>query len=309
MTEQPRLPLYSDVVFHRLFQDMELLCSLLNAILKPPSGHELIQLLPMPLRTRGVLAEDKDGVMDLRARAADGRHMHIELQLRAYPSYRERIVFYLCSMVPPQLKRGQAYAQLCPVISIHLLYFNLLEEEAAKDAVHHVFELRERHKNLCLTNKLEVHTIEMRKFMAKADDLKTDEDRWLYYLLNAHQLSDAQIDALGLSELRDADQKLRMISQNDDLRVAYELRFKAEMDRAAERPDFIEYGKRLGIDEGKRLGMDEGERSSKRTFVRELCQLFSVPLGPERQARIERMTSAELDKLRQHLLAHRAWDE
>ena len=73
------------------------------------------------------------------------------------------------------------------------------------------------------------------------------------------------------------------------------------MDRAAERPDFIEYG--------KRLGMDEGERSSKRTFVRELCQLFSVPLGPERQARIERMTSAELDKLRQHLLAHRAWDE
>ena len=262
----PKLPPGADVVFRRLFDDendARLLISLLNAILRYEQGSLIRSLTLRPTHLTGPRAADKEVILDIRAEAQDGSHFHVEVQVSVKPAYAERILFYWSELYCGQLEAGQGYSDLCPVISVHFLFFELLARQA-HPAYHHVFRARADGDGAVLSPHFELHTLEMPKFADLAEgDL---EKKWLYFLKRGHELTAEQVVALGVPEIAEAERKLAMISQNRDLRVQYERRMKAERDAVALTRDSMNQGlsegraqgRRRRLVEGKRLGIDEG---------------------------------------------------
>src|SRR5438128_1675904 len=101
-----------DVVFRRLFEDPPRLCKLLNALLHLPEGRQLVALTLLPGQLIGPLSDDKEVVLDLRARTEEGRQLHVEVQIRSFAAYAERMLYYWAGMYHGQLAAGQGYRRL-----------------------------------------------------------------------------------------------------------------------------------------------------------------------------------------------------
>ena len=102
--------------------------------------------------------------------------------------------------------------------------------------------------------------------------------------------------------------ELRVISQDRELRVLYEQRMKAQRDAATWRQDWeakwLADGKKLGLDEGKKEGA-----KALRAGIAGLCALLDIELTAERQAHLEGLDLAGVERLQARLLAERAWPE
>ena len=80
-------------------------------------------------------------------------------------------------------------------------------------------------------NDLAIHIIELPKFTAAVEQLRSGLDAWLYFLRHAAQLdSDALPAALDVPPIRKAMQELVMVTQSELERERYEARLKAQLD-------------------------------------------------------------------------------
>ena len=90
-----KLPPLADLVFRRLFADMDLLCALVNDVLHREGGARIASLTLTDTQLLPAVADGKATVLDLIATCADGSAVTIEIQLSVRPSYVTRIVYYL----------------------------------------------------------------------------------------------------------------------------------------------------------------------------------------------------------------------
>jgi flagellar biosynthesis/type III secretory pathway protein FliH len=128
-------------------------------------------------------------------------------------------------------------------------------------------------------------------------------------------LTASQVAALGLPELVQAEEKLRVISQDRNLRDLYEQRMKAQRDAIAWEKDrisaWLEQGEKAGLDKGMKLGLEKGEKAGLEKGLREaigdMCELLGIQLTPPRRALLETLDAAALKSFRDRLKASRAW--
>lgn len=295
----PKLQPLVDVVFRRLFQDMRLLASLLNALLHRRGRARILTLRLIEGRLPGPRAKDKEPIVDLRAQTVAGEQFHIEVQLRSFIAYAERMLFYWAGAYRAQLRRGARYRQLQPVVSVHFLAFPLLPDEERFAHFHHVFELLERRTHHRLTDHLELHTLELHKFRLQPSQQRDAESKWCYYLIHGHELDPQAVEALKMPEIKEADEKLRELSGDRRLRVAYERRLKAEMDARSFLRDHFEEGKAqgeaIGIKKGKAIGLKEGAASALLGFAIKTCKSLKIPLTKKREAELAKMDLPQLE--------------
>ncbi len=71
--------------------------------------------------------KEKISRLDVYATTQNNQEIIIELQLRDPHNMPERLQFSNCVKIAKQLESGDNYAELCPVISIGLFYFEILE--------------------------------------------------------------------------------------------------------------------------------------------------------------------------------------
>jgi predicted transposase/invertase (TIGR01784 family) len=274
----PKLPPGADVVFRRLFEDEALLISLLNAVLKLPEGKRIVSLTLLPTHVLGPLADDKEVILDVRAVAQDGTQFEVEVQVRAFDSYAERLLYYWAGLYHGQLIAGKSYRDLRPVIGVHFLFFNLLPAEDRFRHFHHVFDVRERSTSYRLTDQLELHTLEMLKFKKDLSGLADEEEKWLLFLKRGHQMTTDEIQGLGVPAIVEAEKKLNMISQDKILQMQYEQRRCAELDAFA----YAEDKWKGGLIEGKREGKAEGTAKA----ILSILQARGIPLSSVEQSAI-----------------------
>ena len=116
------LPPKLDIVFKMLFtKDDDLLTDLLNAVLNLSSEKRIRTvkvlnpvILPETVRQKFI-------ILDIRATDANGRQYDIEMQVRKYSFYPKRTLYYVSKMYADQLKAGDDFDRLTPVIGIHFL--------------------------------------------------------------------------------------------------------------------------------------------------------------------------------------------
>ena len=120
--------------------------------------------------------KDKETIVDVKCITKNGTVVIIEVQLSGNSRFPERILYYWASNYSKLLKKGEQYEELTPIISINLLNFNLSKKN---DNVHSCYMIYDTKTERLLTDHLQIHIIELKKFKFKDNDLKKDLNYWL----------------------------------------------------------------------------------------------------------------------------------
>jgi len=210
-----KLPVTVDAVFRRLFDDEgpdALSLHLVNALLdlNPP----LTNVRQLRTQRDGEQAQHRGAILDLVLTDEDGRLVNVEMQVIFHDFLPERALFYWSRLYSNQLKAGEDYIDLRPVISLLILRFKLLPEQTDW---HHTYTLTHHATGHALSSHFALHIVELPKLADRSiDALKTPAEKWLYFILNARRASSEELARLGEPFLR-AEARLKTISEEDIL--------------------------------------------------------------------------------------------
>ena len=222
-----------DMVFKRIFgveENKDLTLSLINSIVSLEDQVSEITLLN-PYNPKN-FANDKLSILDIKAKAKDGKRFNIEIQVSDEADYDKRALYYWARLYAEQLKSGQDYGKLSKAIGIHILNFTSLPDAKR---YHNAFHLKEKKDNFHHFSDLEIHTIELNKFDASLPKelsefvvkLKTSLDIWSSFLTRNNLLdADTLPPEINKPELKKALGILEQINFTDEERNAYEDRLK-----------------------------------------------------------------------------------
>ena len=256
-----------DVVFHALFREdnKELLGALTSDILR-----EEVKIKTTD-KNRYVdidEANDKLGVMDLRAELENGAHCIIEIQLKHCENEPERILYYWADAYSRQIKRGDRFGKLQKTISIAILDHEL-EELRGMEEIGVKWQIRDEITGKrILTDRLELIIIELPKArrMYKINPNNTI-CQWMLFLDNPNQKEVVQIMKEN-KDINKAIDELEQVSGNEKLRRIAELKEKYIRDEQAS----IEYAQNEGYRQGEKKGMAEGEAKGEKNKSIEIAK-------------------------------------
>ena len=110
----------------------------------------------------------------------------------------EKSLFYWAGLYHNGLKKNQEYEENRKAITINILNFNLVKEGPC----HEIVELKRKYRNIKLTDKLEMHFIQLEKF--KQEGMK-EENRelwnWLTFICDKDKKEDKILDRMLLGQL------------------------------------------------------------------------------------------------------------
>jgi hypothetical protein len=124
--------------------------------------------------------------------------------------------------------------------------------------VHHAFRLVDRDSGRLLGETLEIHTLELGWYNLQESELGTASllDRWLYWLLHAHQYDAQTLGSLfSQPEFQKATDSIDRIAKKTEDKAMYDTREKAIRDQQW----ILNAARREGREEVEIKGREEGE--------------------------------------------------
>ncbi|MDM8541894.1 Rpn family recombination-promoting nuclease/putative transposase [Desulfococcaceae bacterium HSG9] len=295
------LPPKLDLVFKMLFtKDDELLTDLLNAVLNLSAEKRIRTVKVLNPAILPETVRQKIIILDIRATDASDRQYDIEMQVRKYLFYPKRTLYYISKMYAEQLKAGDEYDRLKPVIGIHFLDY---EQFPDYDDFHFCFQFREkRHPELTLTEDMTLHLFELPVFdkqRRKTDNLAKLEE-WLWFFCHAHEEKEKTMRThYANPKIQKAFDMLETLSADENIKILAEERAKALKDEisiiASERRSARREGERIGIEKGKIIGIEDGQKIKAFETARKLLRMGI--LSTEQIADATGLERAEIDKL------------
>ena len=122
---------------------------------------------------------DKQSIVDVRAVTKSGETVLIEIQRVGNQSFVYRSLYYWAKCYVSNLRNNEKYNDLKQVIVINILDFNLLKDI---DKEHSCYVIKELETNHILTNHLEMHFLELPKYLSSNSRLTDELDAWFYFL-------------------------------------------------------------------------------------------------------------------------------
>ncbi|NEO14054.1 MULTISPECIES: Rpn family recombination-promoting nuclease/putative transposase [unclassified Moorena] len=264
----------TDFAFKKIFgssESKEVLISFLNALIY--QGESRINNLDIidPYNA-GYTTELKDTYLDVKAILNDGSTVIIEMQVLNVPAFDKRVIYNLAKTYANQLKSGQGYYKLKPVIALTITDFTMFEET---DRYLTRFVFKEDQDNFIYRNQhLSMVFVELPKFSRGLEDLETASEKWIYFMKEAPNL-EAIPDTL--SEIPEIAQALTIANQANMSRKDLEELHKREVfmeDRKGEIRQALEEGR----EEGKLEGREEGRLLMQGLISRQLeGKLGAIP--------------------------------
>ncbi|MDR3196342.1 MAG: Rpn family recombination-promoting nuclease/putative transposase [Planctomycetaceae bacterium] len=175
------------------------LCSIINAVLKDNSGHELIEtaqvLHPFNIAEHVL---DKRIALDVRVKDRRKRIFNIEIQIYPHNAFRERILYGWADSYSSQLITGENYNNLNVVITIVITEFDICPQS---NQIHLIFELRERNRHdLLFSNHLQIHAWQLQKLIQGhsevLESVAPDLANWSQFFAFGDKKSEAEMSTL-----------------------------------------------------------------------------------------------------------------
>ncbi len=243
---------------------------------------------------------DKLSILDIAARDSSGRLYDIEMQTSLPAGLAERLAYYTASLYVGQIGEGDNYTLLRPAISICVLNAVMFRDS---DQIHNDFRLRSRDARLNLTEGLQIHLIELPKYVIPSDNrVITDPiEAWLCFFRQAHEMTTEEIiHRFDCPAFTEAAQVLEMIQRTPEQRDQYESRLKAQRDEHARLQQARMEGEAVGEARGKAEGEAQGEARGKLIGqIETLAGLLDTPLVPLGDLNLDELTSIAVDLRRQ----------
>jgi predicted transposase/invertase (TIGR01784 family) len=239
---------------------------------------------------------DKSNRVDLLVQTSEGERVLIEVQCSSQWDYLSRILYGTSKVVTEHIHQGEAYKNLCKVISVSIVFFNLGE---GKDYLykgtttfkglhyHDTLQLGPEEIKVYGQDKTpsdvmpEYYIIKVNQFR---ESIKDKCDEWIYFLKN-EQVRE-EFKAKGIQS---AAQKLDVLRLSEAERRAYE-NYQKDLHQDASMALPYEIGKEEGREEGRQEGRQEGQAA---LLLRQLTRKFNnVPA--EYQQRIQQASAEQL---------------
>ena len=122
---------------------------------------------------------DKQSIVDVRAVTKSGETVLIEIQRVGNQSFVYRSLYYWAKGYISNLRNNEKYNDLKQVIVINILDFNLLKDINKE---HSCYVIKELETNHILTNHLEMHFLELPKYLSSSSKLTDELYAWFYFL-------------------------------------------------------------------------------------------------------------------------------
>lgn len=267
-----------DIGFKAVFGDerhKDLLASLLAGVLELPV-QSFTELTILNTELMAQFPEGKIPRLDLRVRLKEGTEIDIEIQLQPMKAYSERILLYWSRLYSSSFMKGSKYHDLNKCIVINFLDFELFDYPK----MHSIFKIREEEYSTLLTDRLEIHFVELCKLndynrhignellIAWADFLNIEDEEEVIHMLEKN-LPEEIKKALEVLEEISKDPKMQEAALNLEMGISdYMTRIGEAEDRGMEKGR--EEGRVKGREEGLEEGLEIGEHKKSLEFAKAL---------------------------------------
>lgn len=254
-----KLKVTNDFVFKKLFgkqENEELLKDLLIAIIEEPIKKIEIQ---KDSSLEKVLEVNKTGILDIKATLDNNTIVNIEMQVKNQYNTIERSLFYWSGIYHNELYKGEDYITNKRTISINILNYKCF----AEGPYHEVARIKRKYKNIELTKDLELHYIQIPKFIEEKRQTQTKLDQWMQFIGDINEKGVKE--AMEKNEvIKKAKEELEYLTGDEEVRRLAELRDKAIRDEKT--------NLRGAREEGIKLGEVKGEKKEKIRIVKNLIK-------------------------------------
>jgi predicted transposase/invertase (TIGR01784 family) len=254
----------NDYFFKRIFgqkKNSDLLKDLLEAILTEIKIDKLEVNQEVSLERQ--IMTDKLGVLDIVATLNTGIKVNIEMQIVDNHNTIERSVFYETGLFHENLQKKEDYIQIPKSIGIWILNYDIFND----GPFHEIARLKREYQNTLLTDKLEIHYIQLPKFQKNCKKISNKLDEWLTFISNENL---EEMSMIKNKYVKKAEEELEYLNGDAAERRLAELREKAIRDEAAA----MAGARRRGIEEGsKQIAKKMLEKGTDINFISEVTGL------------------------------------
>lgn len=176
------LDVKTDFAFKKVFgseDSKDLLIDFLNSIITFDNKNKIETLAIVAPYNIPMLKGMKDTYVDVKAELSNNSHVIIEMQVLSHEGFEKRILYNAAKKYSAQLKRGEDYHLLNPVIALTITDFSLFSEQA--DLISQ-YKLLEKQRLTEYSDDIELIFIELPKFTKKESELKSIQDKWLFFI-------------------------------------------------------------------------------------------------------------------------------
>ena len=275
----------NDFVFKRIFgvqKNSDLLKDLLEAIL-PDIKIKKVKVNKDVSLERKQIAE-KLGILDVIATLNDNTIVNIEMQVKDPYNTIERSLFYGTGIYHENLFSGQDYAEVPRSISIWITDYNVFDE----GPFHEIAKIKRDYENIVLTDKLELHYIQLPKFRKKCKRISSKLEEWLSFIKYDNM---EELHMIKNEKIKKAEEELEYLTGDEEAkRLAY-LREKAIRDEY----NSNSMARKIGLEEGIQKGIQKGKIENRKEIAKKMLE---ENIDIEIIAKITTLSVDEIKKLK-----------
>ena len=247
-------PLLDDYIFKRTFTRDDpngILRDLLESILKIKIRNVIVLNSEIPKD----LLDEKASRLDIRAEIDNERIINIEMQVKYQSDIEKRSTLYMSKNISTQIKIAEKYGLLKPSIVINILNFNRYRRNSYHSVAHMKFEKTSKEEYVDLgynpeeetaTDVLEMHFIELPKFIKKNPEAKTKLEQWLWLI--AGREDKIKMSKLDNPEVKKAMKLVEEVLSDPIEREILDAREMARLNYNSE----MDYMREKGLNEGRK---------------------------------------------------------
>ena len=246
----------NDIAFRKIFGNenrKESLISFLNAILDFNGAQTITEVTILNPYQLPKLRGGKVTIIDVKAVDQSGNTFIIEMQVADIEGFDKRVLYYSSKSYSDQIKRGDFYRKLKPVIFIGILDF---EQTRNKNYISRS-QVRDIETGEQTIKDIEFNFIELPKFNKKINELKTLTEKWVYFIKNAEDL-EVIPDNTQDEGLKSAYEEANVQTWTTEELDAYDYAFMREEDERAKWDKAIKNAEKFGLEKGLEKGLQKG---------------------------------------------------
>ncbi len=298
------LDVKTDFAFKKVFGSVnskDILISFLNSVIEFDGTRKIKDLIIVDPYSIPLLKGMKDTYVDVKAELDDNSRVIIEMQVLNHEGLEKRILYNAAKNYSVQLKKGDAYHLLNPVIALTITDFVLFKN--TEELINN-FKLIEKKQFIEYSDDIELVFIELPKYHKTEAELATVRDKWLYFIKNAgsldyipgnlnHELEKAFNIA---NEANLSEEELELQHKKKDW--IYIQKSSIELATRTGLQQGLEQGLEKGLEQGLEQGLIQGESDAKIKMVRNAHKM-GLPLHT-----ISELTDLDEEKIRLILKEH-----
>ncbi len=246
------LDIKTDFAFKKVFgsaESKDLLISFLNSVIEFDNQQTITDLTIVDPYSIPLLKGMKDTFVDVKAELSDNTRVIIEMQVLNHEGLEKRILYNAAKNYSIQLKKGDAYHLLNPVIALTITDFTLFKNT---NELINRFKLLEKKRFIEYSDDIELIFIELPKFNKTEPELTSIQDKWLYFIKNAGSL-----DYIPKNLNQELEKAFNIANEANLSEEELELQHK-KRDWIYIQKSSIELATKTGLEQGLQQGLEQG---------------------------------------------------